>query len=67
MRLVRDPEDDRRALVNRRKHDHYLQRRSEDLLRKFHVQTECGTDGMHWNECEMLAQLLGIDPDLYLR
>jgi hypothetical protein len=29
------------------------------LLWKFHRETDCGRDGMHWAECERLIDALG--------
>lgn len=31
------------------------------LLLKFHSETECGQDGLHWAECDALADAFGYD------
>jgi len=29
------------------------------LLRKFHIETDCGEDGDHWAECDNLVDAVG--------
>ena len=37
-----------------------LQIQTERLWSKFHIETDCGLDGVHWAECEAVADALGL-------
>jgi hypothetical protein len=49
----------RRARNIREEEFHRLRNACGRLLRKFHHETTCGSDGWHWAECESLVDALG--------
>jgi hypothetical protein len=36
-----------------------IERASEDLLARFHEESECGVQGPHWPECAAMSDALG--------